>query len=66
MAIIPYLPAILGALVQLARLLYDLAKEKSGDKIKSCAIEIDEARKSGDVSKLTKLIEEMRKGKPCD
>ena len=66
MAIIPYLPAIFGALVQLARLLYDMAKEKSGDSIKDCALAIDEARKTGDVSKLTRLIEQMRKGKPCD
>jgi ribosomal protein L18E len=65
MAIIPYLPAILSALVQLAKLLYEMAKEKSEDKIKDCAVEIEDARRTGDVSKLTKIIEEMRKGKPC-
>lgn len=66
MAIIPYLPAILGALVQLAKLLYDLAKEKSGDSIKDCAVAIDEARRTGDVSKLTEIIEKMKKGKTCE
>jgi len=52
--------------VQLAKLLVDLAKQKETDQIKDCAIAIEEARKSGDVSKLTELIEKMRKGKPCD
>lgn len=66
MAIIPYLPAILGALVQLAKLLYDLAKEKSGDSIKDCAVAIDEARRTGDVSKLTEIIEKMKKAKTCE
>jgi uncharacterized membrane protein (DUF106 family) len=61
-----YLPTIINALVQLAKLLIDLAKDKESDQIKSCAIAIEEARKSGDTSKLTELIEKMRKGKPCD
>lgn len=63
---LPYLPTIIGALVQLAKLLVDLAKQKETDQIKDCAIAIEEARKSGDVSKLTEIIEKMRKGKPCD
>jgi hypothetical protein len=66
MAIIPYLPAILGALVQLAKLLYDLAREKNGDAIKQCSIEIERARYSGDASKLNEIIERMKKGNPCD
>jgi hypothetical protein len=63
---LPFIPTIISALVQLAKLLIDLAKEKSGDKIKDCAVAIEDARKSGDVSKLTKLIEDMKRGKPCD
>lgn len=63
---LPFIPTILSALVQLAKLLVDLAKEKSGDKIKDCAVAIEDARKTGDVSKLTKLIEDMKRGKPCD
>ena len=66
MAIIPYLPAILGALVQLARLLYDMAKEKSGDSIKECAVAIDEARRTGDTSKLSQIIDQMKRGKKCE
>jgi hypothetical protein len=66
MAILPYLPAILGALVQLAKLLYDLAKEKSGDSIRDCAIAIDEARRTGDTSKLTTIIDQMKRGKSCE
>lgn len=62
---LPYIPTIISALAQLAKLLFDMAREKSGDAIKDCAIEIDNARQTGDVSKLTKIIEEMRKGKPC-
>jgi hypothetical protein len=61
-----YLPTIINALVQLAKLLIDLAKDKESDQIKSCAVAIEDARKSGDTSKLTELIEKMRKGKPCD
>jgi hypothetical protein len=63
---LPFIPTIISALVQLAKLLIDLAKEKSGDKIKDCAVAIEDARKSGDVSKLTKLIEDMKRGKSCD
>lgn len=63
---LPFIPTIISALVQLAKLLIDLAKEKSGDKIKDCATAIEDARKSGDVSKLTKLIEDMKRGKTCD
>lgn len=66
MAILPYLPAILGALVQLAKLLYDLAKEKSGDSIKDCGIAIDEARRTGDMSKLQTIIDQMKRGKSCE
>ena len=66
MAIIPYLPAILGALVQLAKLLYDLAKEKSGDSIKDCALAIDEARRTGDMTKLQTIIDQMKRGKTCE
>lgn len=63
---LPFIPTILSALVQLAKLLVDLAKEQSGHKIKDCAVAIEDARKTGDVSKLTKLIEDMKKGQPCD
>jgi len=61
-----YLPTIINALVQLAKLLIDLAKDKESDQIKSCAIAIEDARRTGDTTKLTELIEKMRKGKPCD
>jgi len=66
MTIIPYLPAIISALVQLARLLYDLAKEKSGEEIKECSTAIEEARKTGDVSRLEEILKRMKEGKPCD
>jgi hypothetical protein len=61
-----YLPTIIQALVQLAKLLLDLAKEKKSDDIKSCAAAIEDARKSGDTTKLTQLIEKMRKGQSCE
>lgn len=63
---LPYIPTIISALVQLAKLLVDLAKEKEADQIKGCAIAIEQARKTGDVTKLTELIEKMRKGKSCE
>ena len=61
-----YLPTILSALVELTKLLLSLAKEKNQDQIKECSLAIEEARKSGDTSKLTELIEKMKKGKPCN
>lgn len=61
-----YVPTIIQALVQLAKLLVDLAKEKKSDDIKECALAIEDARKSGDTAKLTQLIEKMRKGQSCD
>jgi hypothetical protein len=61
-----YLPTIISALVQLAKLLLELAKEKKSDDIKECALAIEDARKSGDTAKLTQLIEKMRKGQSCD
>jgi hypothetical protein len=63
---LPYISTIIGALIQLAKLLLDFAKEKDGDKIKECGLAIEEARKSGDISKLTKIIEDMKRGRPCD
>ena len=63
---LPYLPSILGALVQLAKLLYDLARERKGDEIKECSYEIEKARASGNTDRLIELIEKMRKGKSCD
>ena len=60
------IPTIISALVQLAKLLLELAKEKKSDDIKECAIAIEDARKSGDTAKLTQLIEKMRKGQSCD
>jgi hypothetical protein len=61
-----YLPTILNALIQLAKLLFELAKDKELDQIKSCAIAIEDARKTGNTAKLSDLIEKMSKGKPCD
>ena len=63
---ITLLPTILSALVQLAKLLLELAKEKKSEDIKECALAIEDARKSGDTAKLTQLIEKMRKGQSCD
>jgi hypothetical protein len=60
------LPTIISALVQLAKLLLELAKEKKSDDIKECAIAIEDARRTGDTAKLTQLIEKMSKGQPCD
>jgi hypothetical protein len=60
------IPTIISALVQLAKLLLELAKEKKSDDIKECAIAIEDARRTGDTAKLTQLIEKMSKGQPCD
>lgn len=61
-----YVPTIIGALVQLARLLVDLAKSNNKDEIKACSIALEEARRTGDTSKLEEIIKRMREGKPCD
>lgn len=66
LAVLPYLGVILSALVELAKLLIDLAKEKNGGAIRECSTEIELARASGDVKKLTALIEKMKAGKGCD
>lgn len=63
---IVYLPTIISALVELAKLLLNLAKEQKKDDMKACAIAIEEARRTGDTTKLTQLIEKMRKGQSCD
>jgi len=60
------LPTIISALVELAKLLLNLAREKKQDDIKACGLAIEEARLSGDTTKLTQLIEKMRKGQSCD
>lgn len=62
---LPYLPTIISALVQLAKLLIELAKGESKDDIKQCSIAIEEARKSGDTTKLEEIIKKMKEGKPC-
>jgi len=62
---LPYLPAILSAMVQLAKLLIDMIKDNKTDDIKECSLAIEEARKSGDTQKLEEIIKKMREGKPC-
>lgn len=63
---ISLVPTVMSALVQLTKLLIDLYKENQKDDIKCCAAAIEEARKSGDATKLTAIIEKMRKGAPCE
>jgi hypothetical protein len=41
-------------------------KQNSADEIKQCSAAIAKARASGDISKLTALIEKMGKGSKCD
>ena len=65
LAWLPYVPTIISALIELTKLLFDLANKKNGDEIKACSIAIDEARKSGDMVKLNILIDKMSKGKSC-
>jgi uncharacterized membrane protein (DUF106 family) len=65
LAWLPYVGVILSALTELARLLIDLAKEKNDDAIKECSTAIEDARKTGDTAKLTKLIDQMKVGGPC-
>jgi hypothetical protein len=62
---ISLLPTIISAVVELTKLLFQLAKEKNQDAIKECALEIEKAKQSGDTTRLTQLIEKMRKGQPC-
>lgn len=62
---LPYIPTIISALIELAKLLISLAKEKDSDSIKQCSIEIEKARISGDTGKLEALLKKMREGKPC-
>lgn len=63
---LPYIPTIISAVVELIKLLISLAKQKDGDAIKSCSIELEKARKSGDMSRLEELLKLMREGKPCE
>ena len=58
-------PSVLAAIVELMKLFIDLYKSKNADQIKQCSIEIAAARASGDVSRLTAMIEKMSKGKGC-
>lgn len=60
-----YLPSIISALVELAKLLLNLAKEKNTDAIKECALEIEIAKKNNDLTKLAQLVEKMKKGQSC-
>mgnify|MGYP006266906281 CR=1 FL=1 len=62
---LPYIPTIISAVVQLIKLLADLAKNK-GDDIKQCSLAIEEARKTGNISRLEEIIKKMKEGKSCD
>jgi hypothetical protein len=63
---ITLVPTVFNALVQLTKLLIDLYKENQKDDIKCCAAAIEDARKNGDATKLTAIIEKMRKGHSCE
>jgi hypothetical protein len=58
-------PSIISAFVELMKLFVDMYKSKNADQIKQCSVEIAAARASGDVTRLTALIEKMSKGKDC-
>jgi hypothetical protein len=59
-------PSIISAVIELIKLLADMYKQNSADEIKQCSAAIAKARASGDISKLTALIEKMGKGSKCD
>lgn len=63
---LPYVPTIISAIVELAKLLFGFARQKDGDAIKQCSTEIEKARLSGDSSRLEELLKQMREGKPCE
>lgn len=63
---LPFIPTIISALVQLAKLLLDLAREKDSDSIKRCSLEIEKARISGDTKRLEDLLKQMREGGKCE
>lgn len=63
---LPYLPTIISALVQLTKLLIELAREKKQEEIKECSLAIEDARKSGDTKRLEEIIKRMKEGKQCD
>lgn len=63
---VSYLPTIISAVVQLVKLLVELAEKRDGKEIKECSLAIEEARKSGDTKKLEELIKRMKEGKSCD
>jgi hypothetical protein len=65
MAWISLIPTVLSAIVQLAKLLYDLSKDNRAEDVKECGLAIEAARASGDVSKLTALIEKLKRGSKC-
>lgn len=63
---LPYIGTIFGAIVQLTKLLVDLAKDKKSDQIKQCGNAIEEARRTGDTAKLISILERMKRGDSCD
>ncbi len=62
---LPYIGTIISALAQLAKLMFDLAKEKNHDQMKECSLEIEKARLSGNTTRLTSLIEKLSRGEKC-
>lgn len=63
---LPYLPTIISALIQLAKLLIEMSKTNNKDEIKECSLALEDARKSGNTQKLEEIIKRMREGKSCD
>ena len=59
-------PSIISAVIELVKLLAGMCKDNGADEIKKCSVEIAKARASGDLTKLTALIEKMSRGSKCE
>lgn len=62
---LPYISAIVSAIIQIIKLLKDLTEKQKADKIKECSVAIEEARKSGNFAKLEQILASVKKGGSC-
>ena len=56
------LPTFVGVLIEIAKFLLSL---RDKGEAKSCAVALEDARKTGDTSKLEDLIKKMKAGDSC-
>lgn len=59
-----WIPAVIAIVIEIIKLI--IALRKKGESVESCSVALRDARKSGDMTRLEKILDRLRQGKDCE